>query len=623
MPKLPRFRVNAAASLLLTIPLALISTILALYIQPGSIFTLLRYYTTQPLLAFLNFLPFWLLTLGAAFLMGNPFWASALVGGIGGVLSLVNRTMVEKRDEPLSPKDFALIKEAGNAMQSYDMSLHIPSVLCIVLFILAMVGLGLMFRGERPFKKLWMNASFAAVGCAASLGVLVGCVQGVYSSKDLYNSFPVRNRYYITSVYEELGFPYCFCYNFNTYLVDRPQGFSPQEAAAYAMEYPAVQGEGRPVNVIMVMNEAFSDITDFEAFGYSDRDDPLSFYHSLEGSKRAVTGHIVVPNFGAGTANTEFDVITGMQTNMISESGASAFRVLNRDIDSIFRVFLDDGYHTEFIHPGQDWFYNRQNVYKYFGAQELLFQEEFADAKRKGNWVTDEAVFQVLKAEFEEAMEAGEQYFNYTVTIQNHMSYSEAKYGDYIVPEAPLTVEVEDKARTMLSVYAEGVRDSDRMLREMTEYFEGREEPVVLVFFGDHLPNLGDSYYGYRQMGMELGEGRDAETTLRAYSTPYVIWANAPAAEMLDMAGAAERLGLPEDRRINANYLGGMVLELTGRGEADSFFSFNCRLRRELPILRNGTGRGREGEYFEDIPEEYLEDVRKLRFWEYYRLKVE
>lgn len=487
-----------------------------------------------------------------------------------------------------------------------------------------MAGLGWVFRGRRPYKKTWMNLAFALAGGAVSFGVLAGCVQYVYSSKALYNSFPVRSRSYITGVYEDLGFPYCFCYNFNAYLVDRPQGFSSKEAASYAGEYPEIPGAGKPVNVIMVMDEAFSDITDHEAFGYSEADDPLRFFHSLKGSPQAVTGHIVVPNFGAGTANTEFDVITGMQTNMISESGASAFRVLNKDIDSIFRVFSEDGYQTEFIHPGQDWFYNRQNVYKYFGAQKLIFQESFVNAKRKGSWVTDQAVFEVMKSEFESAMEQGKPYFNYTVTIQNHMSYSEQKYGDTPIPQAPLGTQVEDKARTMLSVYAQGVRDADNMLQELTEYFESRQEPVLLAFFGDHLPNLGDNYYCYRQMGMDIGEGGDPAVTIRTYSTPYVLWANTPAAELLDMQSAAESLGLPKDNTVNANYLGGMVLELTGRENEDSFFSFNTQLRRRLPILRNGIGRGEVGEgYFEELPSEYADDVRKLRFWEYYRLKVE
>lgn len=638
MKRLPLCRFHIAASLLLAVPLALCETLLALSIQPRPLEELCRALLAQPYLAFLNYLPFLLLTLGFTFLFSDAFYASALVGGVGGVLSLVSRTMVEKRDEPLTPKDFALIKEAGNAMGSYDLKLHLPSLLSILGFVLLMVLLGLLFHGKRPFRprlrptwKLplqwelgprfsFLNFFFAVIGAAASFGVLVGAVQQIYSSKELYQSFPVTNRSYITSVYEELGFPYCFCYNFNSYLVEKPEGYSAAEVKTYLEEHPETPGQGENVNVIMVMNEAFSDVTNFETFRYEEGDEPLRFYNSLIQSDRALAGHIVVPNFGGGTANTEFDVITGLQTNLIGESGISAFRVLNRNMDSIFRVFLEDGYHTEFIHPGEDWFYNRQNVYRYFGAEKLLFSEAFENAERKGTWVTDDAVLQKLQEEFSAAMAEGSPYFNYTVTIQNHMAYTTKKYGDYEVPEAHFTKKLSWEARTMLSIYAEGVRDADHMLEGLVNYFDSREEPVVLVFFGDHLPNLGDNYLCYQELGMDVGETGSIETALGTFSTPYVIWANEAADQALDFSARKEALGLPADHTINAQYLGALTLELTGRKDQDSYFSYLNDLRRELPVLRNGKGKTASGSYFEELPQEFADDLRKLRFWEYYQL---
>lgn len=621
--KLPLARLGIGWCLLLTIPLAGLETLLALSIQPGSLKALVSYLLGQPFLLFLNFLPFWLLTIGGYFLFGNPFFSAALMGGAGGILSIVNRTMIEKRDEPLSPKDFALIKEAGNAAQSYDLNIDLLSLLALAGFVLAMVALGILLRGKLPFGKRWQNVCLCAAGAAAASGILAGCIQYVYSSKDLYNSFPVNNRYYITGVYNQLGFPYCFCYNFNTYLVEKPEGFSQREAERYIAETEASAGDPKDVNVIMVMNEAFSDVTNNENFDWPAGEEPLKHYNALAGDENAITGHIVVPNYGAGTANTEFDVLTGMQTNMISESGASAFRVLNHDLNSVFRVFLEDGYHTEFIHPGENWFYNRQNVYQYFGAEDLIFSERFEEAERKGSWVTDAAVLDVMKEEFEAALQTGQPYFNYTVTIQNHMSYTAKKYGDAEVPQVKLKKEVSPTAQTMLSVYAEGARDADTMLRGLTEYYSETEEPVLLVFFGDHLPQLGDGYLCYEELGIALGEGKDAETTLRTYETPYLIWVNGAAADLLDFQAAKQALGLPEDNTVNANYLGAMVLELTGRGGEDPFFSYLNEMRRELPVLHNGTGRTADGELFTEPPQDSLEAIRKLRFWEYYKLKYE
>lgn len=621
--RLPLARLHMIWGLLLTLPLAVLEMLLALYIQPSSLSELCVYLKGQPVLAFLNFLPFWLLTLGFYFLFFNPFFAAAFTGSFGGILSLVNRTMIEKRDEPLSPKDFALIKEARDAIQSYDLNLHVPSLLAIFAFVAVMILLGLLIQNRHPFQKRWGNVCMALLGVLASFGILVGCVQQVYSSKELYQSFPVKSPYYIAGVYNQLGFPYCFCYNFNTYLVEKPEGFSTKEASAYLQEHPQKQGTAENVNVIMVMNEAFSDVTNHEIFNYPADEEPLCFYNSLSSSDQAITGYIVVPNFGAGTANTEFDVITGMQTTMIGESGVSAFRVLHHNMDSLFRVYREDGYQTEFIHPGQDWFYNRQNVYSYFGAETMLFSDSFEDAEKKGDWITDAAVLDMMKEEFEAAVKVGKPYFNYTVTIQNHMSYTADKYGDYQIPAVPLKREIDPTAQTMLSVYAEGARDADAMLQGLTEYYENRDEPVVLVFFGDHLPNLGNDYFCYKEIGMELGEGEDPVTTLRTYAVPYVIWVNSAAETALDFSSQKQSLELPEGNVINANYLGALTLELTGRRHEDSFFSYLNDLCRDLPVLHKHVGQTVNGQYFTEIPEKYIADVQKLRFWEYYKLKVE
>ncbi|MGX8699057.1 MAG: sulfatase-like hydrolase/transferase, partial [bacterium] len=184
----------------------------------------------------------------------------------------------------------------------------------------------------------------------------------------------------------------------------------------------------------------------------------------------------------------------------------------------------------------------------------------------------------------------------------------------------PLKVPLADEeAKTMLSVYAEGVRDADAMLRELTEYFDSREEPVVLLFFGDHLPNLGDNFAAYRALGIPIGEGESIATTLFTYETPYVLWVNEAAAEVCDV----HALTLPDDNTVNANYLGTILLELTGREKGNSYFAFLSALRQKLPLYRNGVGRTGAGEYFDALPAAYEEDLRMLRFWEYYKLKYE
>ena len=409
--------------------------------------------------------------------------------------------------------------------------------------------------------------------------------------------------------------------------MDKPEGFDRAEAEAW--DQGGQTGLGEDVNVIMVMNEAFSDITEDDAFAFTAEDDPLQNLHALEQDPHAVSGHIVVSGFAGGTANTEFDVVTGMQASAISADNPSSFRVVNRDLDSLFRLFGDDGYHTSFFHPGDDWFYNRENVYRWFGAEETVFIDQMESPAYKGRWVTDDYMAGLIEQEFEDAVADGEPLFHYTTTIQNHMSYTADKYGEgYDYPEVPLNVAVSDEVASMLEVYVEGIRDADAMLGRLVDYFSQRSEPVVLVFLGDHLPYLGDNQKAYAELGMEIAlpEAEQADP-LCAYETPYVIWANDAAADSLDWETAAAALDLPASGTISASFLGAMVVELTGRTGESPWFDFLNQLRRVVPAVRHQTYLLADGTYRTEAElaataegQEAYDLVLKWRQWSYYKL---
>ena len=338
----------------------------------------------------------------------------------------------------------------------------------------------------------------------------------------------------------------------------------------------------------MVMNEAFSDLTDDPAFTYTEENDPLPNLHALQSDPHAVSGHVVVPGFAGGTANTEFDVLTGMQTNALSASTTSSFRVVNRDLDSVLRVFASDGYHTSFFHPGDDWFYNRENVYDWLGAEETVFADEMENLTYKGRWVTDDYMAGFIEEKFEEAVAQGELLCNYTTTIQNHMSYTADKYGE----------------------------------GRLVDYFSQTDEPVVLAFWGDHLPYLGDNQLAYTQLGSKVGLPEEERVnTLCSYETPYVIWANDAAAQVLDWESAVESLDLPETNRLSASFLGAALLELTGRGEESPWFAFLNQLRRELPVVQKKTYMTMDGTLTPLITSDQLSMIDQWRQWSYYKLR--
>lgn len=614
--------VGLLTAILLGLACSVVVTLFVLWAHPVSVLAMLGKMLRQPLILFLNWLPIALLTAAFAFAFRNVFFSSALVGLIAGAMSLINRVKLTIRGEPFVPRDISLIKEAADAAGSYDMTLPWFQIGCLVVMTAVFIVLGVLLplkKSEDAPKK--RGALVRVMGFVLCLAVLVGAVGLVYSSTDLYNSFKTTEPYNLSSVNNELGFVYYFCYHFSTYKIEKPEGFDREEAASWEIGYESAP-DAADVNVVFVMNEAFSDILNEDVFVFPEGENPMEVYNTLAEGENAWAGHIVVPYFAGGTADTEFDVASGMQTNLLNPAAPSltAFRTVNRDLDSIFRVFGADGYTSCFMHPGQSWFYNRENVYDWFGADESFFVEDF-DAEYKGSWVTDESVLRELVSRFEEKSAGGGLDFTYAVTIQNHMSYTAEKYGDYVCPEVETTAELSPEIQTAVNVYAEGIRDANAMLEDLTEFYSEQSEPVLLVFFGDHLPYLGDNRQGYAELGLPAASVTGGEDPFAAYTAPVLFWCNDAAAEALDFANAIEALDLPADGRISACYLGAVVLELTGRGEVSPWFAFLNEMRRELPVLHNGYYEGADGEITTEPTAEEAALVSRMRCWAYYKLR--
>lgn len=181
----------------------------------------------------------------------------------------------------------------------------------------------------------------------------------------------------------------------------------------------------------------------------------------------------------------------------------------------------------------------------------------------------------------------------------------------------PLNTAVSDEVETLLRVYTEGARDADAMLGRLVDTFSAVEEPVVLVFFGDHLPYLGDNQLAYAELGFTARAEWDA---LTSYETPYVIWANDAAAQALDWEAAVASLDLPEDGRLSASFLGAAVLELTGRTGESPWFDFLNQLRRELPVVQKQAYQLADGTVTDQLTEEQAAKIAKWRQWSYYKL---
>ena len=598
------------------------SVLILLYVlwaQPSALGDTLSGMFTQPLLLLLNWLPIALLCAALGFALANPMYGAAVVGLITGVMSLINRVKITMRSEPFVPRDIVLVKEAADAMGNYDLSLPWAQAGVLLLLILLFVAAGILLPPKKPEKK---RGPVRAAACLLCLLLLVGLVAFVYSSDAVYESFETEKPYDSCAVADELGFPYYFCYHFSTMSVAKPEGFDRAEAESWEQDYEAPE-DAAELNVVFVMNEAFSDILNEDVFVFPEGEHPMSVHNELAAGENAYAGHIVIPYFGGGTADTEFDVATGMQTNLLNPNSPSltAFRCVERPMESLYRVFGSEGYTTSFMHPGDGWFYGRDEVYELLGAQEIYFADDMEGLEYKGEWVTDASFAKLIEQRFEDSVSSGVPDFTYAVTIQNHMSYTEDKYGDYACPKVETTVELSPEVQTAVDVYAEGIRDANAMLKELTEFYSAQSEPVLLVFFGDHLPYLCDNRAGYRELGLAAADASGAEDPFAAYTAPYLIWCNEAGAELLDFDRAIESLELPGSGRMSACYLGAAVLELTGRGEASSWFGFLNEARRELPVIHGGTYMDTDGDTFFELGTEQSALLSKMRCWTYYKME--
>ena len=465
----------------------------------------------------------WLCYIGlyaAAYLITARGRLAVCVGmGISLLHGLIDHYVMLFRGTPVMLSDVFSIGTAANVAQGYSAPVELSVLRGVSTAVLYCVLVCLMQRRWKLFERWYVRrgCSLIVVALAAyavhyGLGI-TGTGINFWASSRSYSEF------------------YYFLRCAGRSIVRAPEGYSADGLQTLAEDYKGEPGTKTP-NIIVIMNESFSDITDQPMFNWTEETDPLPNLHALQTDPHAVSGHLVVPGFAGGTANTEFDVLTGMQTNALAAGTTSSFRVVNRNLDSLFRVFGGDGYHTSFFHPGDDWFYNRENVYRWFGAEETVFADQMEALTYKGRWVTDDYMAGLIEQEFADTVAAGETLFHYTTTIQNHMSYTLDKYGEsYAYPEVPLNTAVSDEVETLLRVYTEGARDADAMLGRLVDTFSAAEEPVVLVFFGDHLPYLGDNQLAYAELGFTARPEWDA---LTSYETPYVIWANDAAAQALD-----------------------------------------------------------------------------------------
>jgi len=370
-------------------------------------------------------------------------------------------------------------------------------------------------------------------------------------------------------------------------LIQKPEGYTVEAVEKEVEGIESYYGEGVKPNIIFVMNESFTDLNNLNEFPVSQEIIPN--FNNIQ--ENVIKGELMVSTYGGGTGKTEFEVLTGSSMHMYS-SALSPYVILGKKLDvSLASNLKQQDYSTYAIHPYIASNYNREVTYAAMGFDHYLSQDDFDAPGHVRGWISDWSCYdKILKLIEEEENPL----FTFCVTIQNHAGYDAEGYESVIkLPEYK-----SDEAEQFLT----SVHDSDKALGELIERLEELDEPVLLVFFGDHLPGLSTDFYEY--VNGKNNDELSFEEYQNYYVMPFMIWANYDIEAQSDIV-------------TSANYLGSMALETAGV-DMPVYNRYLLALREQIPAFSSFAYYGTDGvfhEYGDSVEiDELLEKAEYLQY---------
>lgn len=455
----------------------------------------------RPLAFFTNY-GIILLTVLPALLFRKRVAGLVLLTSIWSILGVAQCIVLLSRVSPLSAVDIAIVFSVITIITVY------LSPFQIVLIGLAVAGLltsiVFLFIKSARYKVEWKR--FAVVYLASLLATVL-VILGGFATGQLSDKFPN-----LATAYNDYGFPYCFGISVVDKGVDRPDEYGEKLITDILEELPkndslppSTDEISRP-NVIVVQLESFFDVKYLEGVTYSA--DPIPYFTALK--EQYPSGLFHVPVIGAGTVNTEFEVLTGMNV-MDFGAGEYPFRsiLLEKTCETIAYDLLSSGYRTHAIHNHEGDFYMRNEVYKNLGFEDFTSIEYFENPTfNENNWAHDalltDEILQILHT-------TEESDFIFAVSVQGH-----GKYPDSYIPAADdvlVTGGMESgTVRSHYNYYINQLREMDAFVGALYEAVMSLEEETILVFYGDHLPSIA------RDEGISLKTSE--------FQTEYIIISN-------------------------------------------------------------------------------------------------
>ena len=466
-----------------------------------SVFSAFSYMVDKPFLFMFNVLII-MLTLSVAMYFKREIFVLTLMSVVWLLFGVINFVILHFRVTPFSAVDFTLISSAisvsGHYLTAFNVMMIFFAIAILVISLICLFKRTPCFQ-KNTTKKAYMLSTLVILTLAAGIVVMHKSSTSVQALAENYTN--------ISEAYENYGFVYCFANSIIDTGIKKPEDYS-EESMAQIKDSIKDTGTDEPEvkpDIVMIQLESFFDICDVKGVSFSR--DPLPNFHRLQ--KEYSNGQLTVPTVGAGTVNTEFEVLTGMSQHDFGVSEYPYKTVLkSKTSESICNDLAQIGYSSHAVHNNTATFYGSNKVFSNLGFDSFTYVEYMNNITLNPNgWAKDDVMVDEILKTLDDNKNKSD--FTFGITVQSHGKYNDVKTDSkdpVKVYNAPTGKE------ESYEYYVNEINEVDQMIGKLVYALGKREKPTVLVLYGDHLPSLDLS-------NEDLEDGS-------LYETQYIIWNN-------------------------------------------------------------------------------------------------
>lgn len=466
-------------------------------------------------------------TLSVALLVRKKIFTYSLISVVWLAAGITNFVVQSARKTPFTAMDIYLIKDAIKVIPVY---LNIfEMVLIVICIIFVIVGLIIWW-----FKAPVYRADFSYIRNAARLGIVMSLLV-LFTNAFVSFGYLASHFGNLPAAYKQYGFAYCFSCSIINRGISKPDDYNSEYVADIKNNIEAGDPltEEEDPNVIFLQLESFMDPNLIKGVKYSQN--PVPYFEELLDNYSS--GYLMVPCVGAGTANTEFEIQTGMNIDDFGP-GEYPYRTVMQSTtcESTAYNLKKLNYSAHAIHNNDATFYDRNRVFENLGYDTFTSIEYMnVTEETPEGWAKDK----ILTSQILESLDSTDnQDYIFTISVQGHGDYPSALPADF-VPQITATGFFDEKSNIAFEYYINQIKEMDSFIKELTEALSQRDEKTILVMYGDHLPG-----FSFKEDNLTTGD---------LYKTQYVVW---------DNFGLSE-----EDIDLQAYQLSANVLESIGISE--------------------------------------------------------